>query len=167
MGLRHSSRCLLLRRKMAEADSSEVGTLWRSCSSRLQRDPGHLHCAYLFERKRADARDVSASPFLIDWLVCAVWAHRQRRAATFTIGTAARCRCTLRLSELPRSLSCRCGMIATFAAIRRCVVSILSQQTIVRTWTRLGSLSLVLKQKRLIPSSAVPKERRHAFQWNV
>lgn len=28
MGLRHSSRCLLLRRKMAEADSSEVGTLW-------------------------------------------------------------------------------------------------------------------------------------------
>ncbi|XP_072311174.1 protein arginine N-methyltransferase 8-B isoform X2 [Eucyclogobius newberryi] len=26
MGLRHSSRCLLLRRKMAEADSSEVGT---------------------------------------------------------------------------------------------------------------------------------------------
>lgn len=27
MGLRHSSRCLLLRRKMAEADSSEVGTL--------------------------------------------------------------------------------------------------------------------------------------------
>lgn len=44
MGLGHSSRCLLLRRKMAEADSSEVGTLWCPAAGR----PGHSHSLSFF-----------------------------------------------------------------------------------------------------------------------
>uniref|UniRef100_A0A8C6WPL2 type I protein arginine methyltransferase n=1 Tax=Neogobius melanostomus TaxID=47308 RepID=A0A8C6WPL2_9GOBI len=43
MGLRHSSRCLLLRRKMAEADSSEVRTLLHS-SPCLRQQPASQLC---------------------------------------------------------------------------------------------------------------------------
>ena len=66
MGLRHSSRCLLLRRKMAEADSSEVGGEPCWCpAAPVAAGQGHSRRAYSDRDNTVDLYIYMLATFLV------------------------------------------------------------------------------------------------------